>query len=62
MKKEKRLILNKRGETLLFIIFGLAIVTAAADCESLTAFIISKVVALVLIAVSAILMRYLKED
>ena len=62
MEKEKRLILNKRGETLLFIVFGLAIVTAAADCESLTAFIISKVVALVLITISAILTQYLKQD
>ena len=62
MKKEKKLVLNKRGEALLFVIFGAAIFATAADCESLTAFIISKVVALILITVSAILMQYLKED
>lgn len=62
MKKEKRLILNKRGEALLFITFGAAIFATAADCENLTAFIISKIIAVILITVSAILMQYIKED
>lgn len=62
MKKEKRLILNKRGEALLFITFGAAIFATAADCNNLIAFIISKVIAVILITVSAILTQYLKED
>lgn len=58
----KKYHLNKRGEILFNIILLIAFFFGVIDSDNMIAFVITKVIALILLAIIIILARYLKEN
>ncbi len=58
----KKIYLNKNGERLTSIIFLIALFFGAVDSENMNAFLISKIISFLLLAIVFILLHYRKED
>lgn len=54
--------LNKKGEALIFIILFIAMLFGAMDSNNLVIFFLTKIIAILLLAIDFKLMQYLPEE
>lgn len=51
--------LNNKGKWLLGILFSIAVILAAMDCNSTTLFVITKIISISILLMCTLLLRYI---